>query len=181
MTKRRWRALFLILLLCLTAGRYVLLKRTVQNGVRILIPAAAQIERQTADFCLTDVRYFNIIPPAYIDGLSGTAVLRRADSGLAAFERPYDAKTPLRPKEILLQWRVARPADDSSARQNRVRVDFAKTSLPACAADKKLRRTQIKYAVLKVGKSGRAALTALADKNGEEVLTLGRQTGNKSP
>ena len=44
-----------------------------------------------------------------------------------------------------------------------------------------MRRTQIKYAVLKVGKSGRAALTALADKNGEEVLTLGRQTGNKSP
>lgn len=161
MTIRKLRVISFIALLSLTAGRYALLRHAASDGVRILIPAAVRELPSETDSCRADVRYFNIIPPAHVDGLSGTAVVRRADSGLVSFVRPWDKSVPLRPKEILLKWRVSRDAN------GRVRVNFAKPFFSECVSGEKLR---LKYAILKVGKSGRAALTGLADKNGESVF-----------
>ena len=164
MTIRNLRVISFIALLSLTAGRYALLRHAASDGVRILIPAAVRELPSKTDSCRADVHYFNIIPPAHVDGLSGTAVVRRADSGLVSFVRPWDKSVPLRPKEILLKWRVSRDAD------GRVRVNFAKPFFSECVSGEKLRRMHVKYAILKVGKSGRAALAGLADKNGESVF-----------
>lgn len=153
--------LFPLLIVGLLFHRFDAERETAETGTRLLLPVESAVTGRDVLSAYADLRYRVLIPPNVVSERKGVVVVVKDRDGRAAFSSVYRENVPLRPREHLLEYTVARTKDDTPE------IRFAAVRFRGAAID--FRPETVAYAIVGVDENGHAVLTGLADINGKTL------------
>ncbi len=140
--------------------------RTDKVGTRLLLPLEDVSTGKDLLSCYADLRYRVLIPPNFVAERTGVVVVVKDRDGRASFSSVYRKDVPLRPREHLLKYTVAK------TKENESEIRFAAARFRT--GNKNIHPETIGYAVVNADEDGHTVLTGLADINGKILFKRGK-------